>query len=96
MFEGNVTGFARGKYTRKEIAVEITITGIVGGKGASCHIQMSGKDKAMLLPAIDDFRERLSAWLCPLCGSALSIDVVEALRDGKVVKCPFCGVSIGR
>jgi hypothetical protein len=96
MFEGTVTGWAKGKYTGNQIAVEITITGLSNTKGASCHIRVSGEDDAMLLPAIDDLRERLSAWLCPMCGSALGVDIVEDLREGKVVACPFCDVSIGR
>jgi DNA-directed RNA polymerase subunit RPC12/RpoP len=50
----------------------------------------------MILPAIDDLRERLSAWLCPMCGSTLTLENVEDLKEGKVIACPFCSVSIGR
>ncbi|MFW9981939.1 MAG: hypothetical protein ACFFE3_08495 [Candidatus Thorarchaeota archaeon] len=91
-----ITGFAKGKYTGKEIGVKISITGSTKKAGASCTIQVSGEDQAMILPAIDDLRERLSAWLCPNCSSPLSLDNVEKLRDGQVVKCSFCSVSIGR
>ena len=96
VFFGTIIGFAKGKYTGKDVGVEITITGPVGVKGASCTIQVSGEDQAMILPAIDDLRERLSAWLCPMCSSPLTLANVEDLRRGNVVECPFCGVSIGR
>ncbi len=91
-----ISGFALGKYTNKEVGVEISITGPNGKKGASCTIQVSGEDEAMILPTIDDLRERLNAWLCPLCSSPLSLAHVENLRAGKVVECPFCNVTIGR
>jgi hypothetical protein len=91
-----ITGFALGKYTSKEVGVEISITGPTRKKGATCTIQVSGEDEAMILPTIDDLRERLNAWLCPLCSSPLSIALVEDLRDGEVVECPFCKVTIGR
>ncbi|MHA3964409.1 MAG: hypothetical protein AM325_012820 [Candidatus Thorarchaeota archaeon SMTZ1-45] len=93
---GNLNGLAKGKYTGKAVSVEIRITGPLGQKGASCTIRVSGEDQAMILPAIDDLKERLSAWLCPMCASPLTLDNVEKLRDGKVVVCPFCSVSIGR
>ncbi|MHA2201374.1 MAG: hypothetical protein ACXABN_15975 [Candidatus Thorarchaeota archaeon] len=96
VFFGTIVGFAKGKYTGKDVGVEITVTGPVGVKGASCTIQVSGEDQAMILPAIDDLRERLSAWLCPMCSSPLTLSNVEELRKGNVVVCPFCGVSIGR
>ncbi|MFW9812841.1 MAG: hypothetical protein ACFFF9_10300 [Candidatus Thorarchaeota archaeon] len=96
VFFGKIVGFAKGKYTGKDVGVEITVTGPVGVKGSSCTIQVSGEDQAMILPAIDDLRERLSAWLCPMCSSPLPIANVEDLRKGNVVKCQFCGVSIGR
>lgn len=96
VFFGTIIGFAKGKYTGKEVGVEITITGPENVKGASCTIQVSGEDQAMILPAIDDLRERLSAWLCPMCSSPLTLANVEELRKGDVVTCPFCGVSIGR
>jgi hypothetical protein len=96
VFFGSIVGFAKGKYTGKDVGVEITITGPIGVKGASCTIQVSGEDQAMILPAIDDLRERLSAWLCPMCSSPLTLANVEELRKGDVVTCPFCGVSIGR
>jgi hypothetical protein len=91
-----IEGFALGKYTNKEVGVEIDITGPARTKGASCKIKVSGEDKAMILPAIDDLRERLNAWLCPMCSSPLSFAQVEDLREGKAVVCPFCGVTIGR
>jgi len=91
-----ITGFAKGKYTGKSVAVQINITGPIGVKGASCTLRVSGEDQAMILPAIDDLRERLSAWLCPMCGSSLTLKNVEDLKEGSVVKCPFCSVSIGR
>ncbi|MFW9795581.1 MAG: hypothetical protein ACFFE2_00975 [Candidatus Thorarchaeota archaeon] len=93
---GKISGMARGKYTGKSIGVQISISGPSNEKGASCTIRVSGEDQAMILPAIDDLKERLSAWLCPMCGSPLTLDNVEKLKDGKVVECPFCSVSIGR
>jgi hypothetical protein len=93
---GKISGLAKGKYTGKEVAVQLSVTGPSGKKGASCTIRVSGEDHAMILPAIDDLKERLSAWLCPMCGSPLTIDNVANLRDGKVVECPFCSVTIGR
>ncbi len=96
VFHASIAGLAKGKYTGKSIGVKILVSGPVGQKGASCTIQVSGEDQAMILPAIDDLRERLSAWLCPLCGSPLTIANVEDLKDGKAVVCSFCNVSIGR
>jgi hypothetical protein len=93
---GKITGLAKGKYTGKSVGVQITVTGPGGKKGASCTIMVSGEDQAMILPAIDDLKERLSAWLCPMCSSPLTLDNVARLRDGQVVECPFCAVSIGR
>jgi len=91
-----IMGYAKGKYTGKEIGVEIDISGQAGKKGTSCTLRVSGEDQAMILPAIDDLRERLNAWLCPMCSSPLSLENVEALRDGGIVECSFCKVSIGR
>ncbi len=96
VFHASIAGLAKGKYTGKSIGVKILVSGPVGQKGANCTIQVSGEDQAMILPAIDDLRERLSAWLCPLCGSALTLENVERLKEGKAVVCPFCNVSIGR
>ncbi|MHA1929852.1 MAG: hypothetical protein ACTSV2_14865 [Candidatus Thorarchaeota archaeon] len=93
---GKITGLAKGKYTGKGVGVQISITGPSEKKGASCTIRVSGEDQAMILPAIDDLKERLSAWLCPLCSSQLTLENVAALRDGRVIECPFCCVTIGR
>lgn len=96
VFHASIAGLAKGKYTGKSIGVRISISGPSNEKGASCTLKVSGEDEAMILPAIDDLRERLSAWLCPLCGSALTLDSVESLKGGKAVVCSFCNVSIGR
>ncbi|TFG26149.1 hypothetical protein EU528_14880 [Candidatus Thorarchaeota archaeon] len=96
VYQATISGNAKGKYTGKSVATKVLISGISHERGASCTIQVSGEDQAMILPAIDDLRERLSAWLCPMCGSSLTIKNVEDLRTGKIIICPFCGVSIGR
>ena len=93
---GKITGSAKGKYTGKGVGVQISITGPSNEKGATCTVRVSGEDQAMILPAIDDLKERLSAWLCPMCGSPLTLSNVQDLKDGKVICCPFCNVSIGR
>ncbi|MFW9974183.1 MAG: hypothetical protein ACFFDQ_02805 [Candidatus Thorarchaeota archaeon] len=91
-----IFGSAKGKYTGKSIGVQISITGPTGKRGATCTVRVSGEDQAMILPAIDDLRERLSAWLCPMCGSTLTLQNVDDLKNGKIISCPFCGISIGR
>ncbi len=93
---GKISGLAKGKYTGKSVGVQISISGPSGIKGASCTVRVSGEDEAMILPAIDDLKERLNAWLCPICGSALTLENIEDLKEGKVIACPFCSVSIGR
>jgi hypothetical protein len=94
--QARISGLAKGKYTGKSVAVELYISGMTGKKGAGCTIKVLGEDQAMIMPAIDDLRERLNAWSCPMCSSPLTLANVEDLKTGKVIKCPFCGVSIGR
>jgi hypothetical protein len=96
IFYGSILGLAKGKYTGKSIGAKILISGPVEQRSASCTIQVTGEDQAMILPAINDLQERLNAWLCPLCGSPLTIKNVEDLKAGRVIICPFCSVSIGR
>jgi len=94
--QGKVAGWAKGKYTGKNVGVEVFISGPVGKSGARCRIRVFSEDEAMILPAIDDLRKRLTAWLCPMCGSNLTVGNVKDLKTGHTVCCPFCGVSIGR
>ncbi len=94
--QSRVTGWAKGKYTGKNIGVEIAITGLPGIKGATCIVRMSGEDDAMIMPAIDEIGKKLSAWLCPMCGGGLPIESVREVKAGKTTVCPFCGISIDR
>jgi DNA-directed RNA polymerase subunit RPC12/RpoP len=94
--ESRITGWARGKYTKKNLGVELTITGKPGAKGATCTVRMSGEDEAMIMPAIDEMSQNLTAYLCPMCGGELPDEAVSLIRDGKQCKCPFCGVSVCR
>ncbi|UCE09893.1 MAG: hypothetical protein JSW61_13115 [Candidatus Thorarchaeota archaeon] len=93
---GKVSGWARGKYTGKNLGVEVWISGKSSEPGATCRIKVSGEDDAMILPAIDDLKERLSAWLCPMCGGKLSMAAVAEIQSGKSVTCPYCSVSVAR
>jgi hypothetical protein len=94
--EFKVKGWAKGKYTGKKIGIEVGITGKPGMKGATCRIVVSGEDNAMILPAIDEVSQKLSAWLCPKCGANLTPEQVSQLSQGKSIQCSFCGVSINR
>lgn len=94
--ESRVTGWARGKYTGKNLGVEITITGRPDTRGAVCRIRISGQDEAMILPAIDEMSHNLSAWLCPVCVGELPPESVDGIRAGRHAKCPFCGAIVGR
>jgi hypothetical protein len=91
-----VSGWAVGKYTGKSLALETVITGKSGVKGATCVVKMSGEDNAMIIPALDEIAQKLGAWLCPLCGGKLSSSIVEDLKAGRTMECPFCNVAIGR
>jgi hypothetical protein len=92
----NVEGWARGKYTDKAVGVRLQISGKAGEKGASCTIRVSGEDPALVLPAIEDLRERLCSWLCPVCRSTLSIGNVKEIKKGITIECPYCGAAIGK
>jgi rubrerythrin len=94
--ESKITGWARGKYTKKNLGVELTVTGRPGVRGATCSVRMSGEDEAMIMPAIDEMCENLTAWLCPMCGGDIPEQAVSLIREGKQTKCPFCGVTVGR
>ncbi|MFX1607281.1 MAG: NosD domain-containing protein [Promethearchaeota archaeon] len=94
--EISISGWASGKYTRKNIGVDITITGRSGVVGSTCKVRMSSEDNAMILPAIDEISQKLGAWLCPRCGGVLPVESVRELKDGKSIVCPFCGVAMDR
>jgi DNA-directed RNA polymerase subunit RPC12/RpoP len=90
-----VEGWARGKYTEKGVGVQLLISGPIGEKGACCTIRVAGEDSALVLPAIEDLRSRLTTWLCPRCRSTLSVDIVNLIRKGEVIECPYCGTTVG-
>lgn len=92
--EGDIKGWARGKYTRKNLAVQLRISGRSGERGASCKISVSGEDEAMILPAMEEFRDKLSTWLCPFCASKLTPEDVRELQKGEPISCGFCGSTI--
>ncbi|MGY5875497.1 MAG: hypothetical protein RTU30_07110 [Candidatus Thorarchaeota archaeon] len=94
--EARITGWAKGKYTGKSVGIEITITGQLGVKGATCKVKMSGEDEAMIMPAMDEITQKLSAWICPKCSANLPTTSVDELKSGKSVECPFCGVTMNR
>ncbi|MHA1481730.1 MAG: hypothetical protein ACTSQZ_09955, partial [Candidatus Thorarchaeota archaeon] len=92
--EYRVQGWARGKYTEKQVGVEITINGIPDKAGSTIRIVVSGEDEAMILPAIDEMSKKISAWICPRCGGKISSSMIEELKRGKCMDCTFCGVSL--
>jgi hypothetical protein len=94
--EFKIAGWAKGIYTGKNLGVQIVITGKPGLRGATCKVRMSGEDEAMIMPAIDEINQKLSAWLCPMCGGKLPAEMVDKLKEGESIACPFCGVTLNR
>ena len=78
------------------IGIEISISGNQGAMGATAKITMSGEDEAMIMPAIDEVAQALSAWMCPMCGGKLPKLFVDELKKGRSVECPFCSVTMDR
>lgn len=94
LVEGEVKGWSRGKYTGKNLGVLLRITGKPGESGASCRIIMTGEDEAMIFPAIEELRDKLSTWLCPFCGSKLATEDIKDLKRGEIISCRFCDTTI--
>ncbi|MFX1602442.1 MAG: hypothetical protein ACFFCK_03090 [Promethearchaeota archaeon] len=94
LVEAEVKGWSRGKYTGKSLGVLLRITGERAASGASCRITMTGEDEAMIFPAIEELRDKLSTWLCPFCGSKLAAEDVKDLKRGEIVSCRFCDTAI--
>lgn len=46
------------------------------------------------VPTIDEQAEKLVAWMCPECGSQITLKGTEQLQAGKSIECTFCGVVI--
>lgn len=91
-----IKGWARGIYTNKSLGIEIEISGQPECRGAICKLIMSGEDEAMIMPAIDEIAQKLAAWLCPVCGGNLPMNLVNELKAAKSIACPFCGTTIDR
>lgn len=94
--ESKIRGWAKGIYTGNNLGVQVTITGRPDVKGATCKVKMSGEDEAMIMPAIDEISQKLGAWLCPRCSGTLPVELVNELKAGKSVSCPFCSVTMDR
>ncbi len=96
LIEINTEGWARGKYTRKPLGVKITITGKPKEQGATCRVRIYGEDDSMILPAMDEITQNLTAWLCPICGGKLENTKIQILKAGNPVSCSYCNASIER
>ncbi|MBD3405347.1 MAG: PQQ-binding-like beta-propeller repeat protein, partial [Candidatus Lokiarchaeota archaeon] len=94
--EREITGWAKGKYTGKNLGIQVTIIGTPGEKGAVCKLEMIGEDESMILPALDEISKRLSTWLCPQCNATLPMEIVQKLKLAECCECPFCGAVIDR
>lgn len=91
---GRIYGWARGKYTNKSLAVDVSISGINNRRGTKCQVIVLGEDQAMVLPAIDELRERLTVWVCPYCGCNIPLSLVMKLRAGEPIECKHCHAAI--
>jgi len=43
----------------------------------------------------EDRSDGIPIWLCPMCGSKLTIQQGAALKAGKMTTCEYCGTAIG-
>ena len=92
--ETRISGSGIGKYTKKSIALVLTITGVPAEKGTTCQIRVASEDKAMLVSALDEIYQKLAAWRCSVCGVGLSLQNVDKLKAGVSISCETCGAVI--
>lgn len=89
-FRGVIIGIAEGKYTKKIVVVQLTITGAVDGKESEIKFEGIGDDLAMLPTTIHEIAEEIDSWTCINCGAALTAEDVETLKRRKSVECRYC------
>ncbi|MEM2143367.1 MAG: hypothetical protein QXS20_03595 [Candidatus Thorarchaeota archaeon] len=93
-FVGTIRGFASGKYTGKNVAVIILITGPEEGRHAVVKVEALGDDVAMLPTTIDELAETMDSWICLRCGAPLDTEQVEELGKHVPISCKYCGHTL--
>ncbi|MGV9104037.1 MAG: thrombospondin type 3 repeat-containing protein, partial [Candidatus Thorarchaeota archaeon] len=89
-----VRAIAKGKYTKKRVAVLIEIIGPVDGSKSTITVEALGDDLAMLPTTIDEVTDGMDSWICLSCGAQLTSSSVGLLRSGLVIECPYCAAEI--
>ena len=94
LFQGNIIGFAEGKYTGKKVAVRMLISGPLEGNEAKVRIDGLGDDIAMLPTSIEEIAGSIDSWTCLNCGGYLETSEVSQLKAGVPIQCRYCGHSL--
>jgi len=90
IFFGIIRGFAEGKFSKKKIGVEITISGNKDEDESICKIEAFSEDQFVLPPLISELNEELQTWTCTTCNKPLTEQQVQQLLAGKPITCNSC------
>ncbi len=90
-FFGIIRGFAEGKFSKKKIGVEITISGDKFADESMCKIEAFSEDQFVLPPLISELNEGLQTWNCINCNAPLTEEQVDLLLASKAITCKSCG-----
>ncbi len=93
-FIGMIRGLAEGKYTRKKVAVVVTLIGPAEGHETNVTVEVLGEDVSMIPTTIEELTERIDSWICLRCGAPLPDETVLSIKAAKIVKCEYCGHSL--
>jgi len=93
-YEAVICGYAEGKYTGKQVAAVIMVSGQQGLGKANIEIRVLGEDITMLPVAIGELREGIRSWSCPFCGSVLSEEAVIQMKAATPIVCSHCNHTI--
>ncbi|TXT55965.1 MAG: hypothetical protein BAJATHORv1_30349 [Candidatus Thorarchaeota archaeon] len=93
-FIGTIRGFAKGKYTGKQVAVVFMIMGPENGRHATVKVEALGEDIAMLPTTIDELADTMDSWICLRCGAPLESDQIHEMGQRKPIRCKYCAHSL--
>ncbi|MHA1653685.1 MAG: hypothetical protein ACTSVT_06755, partial [Candidatus Thorarchaeota archaeon] len=93
-FMGMLRGLAEGKYTKRRVAVVITIRGEVDGPESIVTVRALGDDMSMLPTTIEELGARIDSWTCLRCGAPLGEEAVVIIKSRGTVKCEYCGHTL--